>query len=169
MHAIDIFSHLAQIIFFRRNPNYLFTYQSIHIGMRISATSKSRMHSVRTRVWGIFLRFFQSNINDPRTAPFSTIQANRVSNIKAANPHLCWSNWPVQVNLCQKLLFLHQLTHNMTTECSLNYEVSTWKLQAPNMLCTQIVWFFCFDIQNNLCTQHVLSMFWACNFHVLNL
>ena len=28
---------------------------------------------------------------------------------------------------------------------------------AQNMLCTQIV--FCFDIQNNLCTQHVLSMF----------
>ena len=25
----------------------------------------------------------------------------------------------VQVNLCQKLLFLHQLTHNMTTDCSL--------------------------------------------------
>ena len=31
----------------------------------------------------------------------------------------------VQVNLCQKLLFLHQLTHNMTTDCSLNYEFST--------------------------------------------
>ena len=28
----------------------------------------------------------------------------------------------VQVNLCQKLLFLHQLTHIMTTECSLNYK-----------------------------------------------
>ena len=26
----------------------------------------------------------------------------------------------VQVNLCQKLLLLHQLTHNMTTDCSLN-------------------------------------------------
>ena len=24
----------------------------------------------------------------------------------------------LQVNLCQKLLFLHQLTHNMTTDCS---------------------------------------------------
>ena len=28
---------------------------------------------------------------------------------------------PVQVNLCQKLLFLHQLNHNMTTDCSWNY------------------------------------------------
>ena len=27
----------------------------------------------------------------------------------------------VQVNLCQKLSFLHQLTHNMTTDCSWNY------------------------------------------------
>ena len=25
---------------------------------------------------------------------------------------------PIQVNLSQKLLFLHQLTHNMTTNCS---------------------------------------------------
>ena len=28
----------------------------------------------------------------------------------------------IQVNLCQKLLFLHHLTHNMTTDCSLNYK-----------------------------------------------
>jgi hypothetical protein len=31
----------------------------------------------------------------------------------------------VQVNLCQKFLFLHQLTHNMTTDCSLNYKINT--------------------------------------------
>ena len=31
----------------------------------------------------------------------------------------------VQVNLCQKHLFLHQLTHNMTTDCSLNYKFNT--------------------------------------------
>ena len=31
----------------------------------------------------------------------------------------------VQVNLCQKLLFLHQLTHNMTTDCSLSYKFNT--------------------------------------------
>ena len=36
----------------------------------------------------------------------------------------------VQVNLCQKLLFLPQLTHNMTTDCSLNYQLNTWKFQA---------------------------------------
>ena len=76
----------------------------------------------------------------------------------------------VQVNICQKLLFLHQLTHNMTTDCSLNYKFSIHensKLRpGENMLCTEIV----FDIQNNFCTQHVLPMFqfgslifWTCN------
>ena len=39
----------------------------------------------------------------------------------------------VQVNLFQKHLFLSQLTHNMTTDCSLNYQFSTWKFQAQNM------------------------------------
>ena len=69
------------------------------------------------------------------------------------------NNEYVQVNLSQKLLFLHQLTHNMTTDCSLNYKFNTWKFQAQNlgrtMLCTEND----FDIQNNLCTQHVLPMF----------
>ena len=55
------------------------------------------------------------------------------------------------------------------------YKFSTWKLQAQNIspqsrLCTSIV----LNVkmkkkQNNLCTQHVLKIFWACNIHVLNL
>ena len=60
-------------------------------------------------------------------------------------------------NLCQKHLFLNQVTHNITKDCSLIYQISSWILQAQNMFCTQIVFCFCFDIQNNLCTQHVLS------------
>ena len=37
----------------------------------------------------------------------------------------------VQVNLCQKLLFLYQLTHNMTTDCSWNYhENYKWRTWA---------------------------------------
>ena len=31
----------------------------------------------------------------------------------------------IQVNLCQKHLFSHQLTHNMTKDCSLIYQFST--------------------------------------------
>ena len=32
-----------------------------------------------------------------------------------------------------------------------------------NMLCTQTVFCFCFDSQNNLCTQHVLSLWFSCH------
>ena len=71
------------------------------------------------------------------------------------------SRFSVQVNLCQKLLFLHQLTHNMYDnrlfiELQVQYlhENSTLK-PGENMLCTEIV----SDIQNNFCTQHVLPMF----------
>ena len=57
----------------------------------------------------------------------------------------------IQVNLFQKHLFLHQLTHDITKYCSWNYH-ENYKLRAccVHKLC------FCFDIQNNLCTQHVL-------------
>mgnify|MGYP001399959719 CR=1 FL=1 len=49
----------------------------------------------------------------------------------------------LQVNFCQKLLFLQQLTHNMTTDSSLNYEFGKRIVQAQNMLCTR---FFVFDL-----------------------
>ena len=67
----------------------------------------------------------------------------------------------LQINLFQRNLFLHQLNHNMTKDCSLNYKFSTWKLQAQNTLRTCFVHKFFlvfFDIQNNLCTQHVLNL-----------
>ena len=48
--------------------------------------------------------------------------------------------FPVQVNLCQALLFLHQLTHNMMTDYSLNYKLKYMKIPSSehvkNMLCT---------------------------------
>ena len=62
----------------------------------------------------------------------------------------------VQTILCQKLLFLYQLTHNMTTDCTLNYEFSTWKFQDQTMLCTKH--FLKVKTKNNLCTEHFLSL-----------
>ena len=35
------------------------------------------------------------------------------------------SKCQLQVNLCQKLLFLYQLTYNVTTDCSMNYKFNT--------------------------------------------
>ena len=43
----------------------------------------------------------------------------------------------------------------------IEFQVQCMKITSPEhgetMLCTQVV--FCFDIQNNLCTEHVLPMF----------
>ena len=60
----------------------------------------------------------------------------------------------IQVNLCQKLLFLHQLkqiVHWITSSIHENSELKP----GESMLGTEIV----SDIQNNFCTQHVLPMF----------
>ena len=66
----------------------------------------------------------------------------------------------VQVNLCQKLLFLHQLTLNMTTDCSLNYKFNTWKFQAQ--ICGEhVVYRNCFwhseQFLYTTCSPHVLQ------------
>ena len=63
----------------------------------------------------------------------------------------------IQVNLSQKPSFLHQLTHNMTQDCSLN---------SPKSSAEHVVYkkcFFCLDIQNNICSQHVLNLCFSCN------
>ena len=56
----------------------------------------------------------------------------------------------------------------MTTDCSLNYEFNTWKLQAQNILRTCCVHNFVFVFVLTMRTIYVHNMFWACNFHVLN-
>ena len=68
----------------------------------------------------------------------------------------------IQVNLCQKHSFLNQLTHNMTTDCSLITDFSTRKIQVENMLCIKIVFCICFGIQNNFSTQRVLNLYFSC-------
>ena len=47
-----------------------------------------------------------------------------------------FNNFLNLVNLCQKHLFLYQLTHNISNDCSLIYQFSKKNLQAQNMLCT---------------------------------
>ena len=63
----------------------------------------------------------------------------KICRIKELDPPPIQTWFKLQVNFFQKHLFLHQLTHSMTKDWSLNYEFSTWKLQAQNMLFTQIV------------------------------
>ena len=54
-----------------------------------------------------------------------------------------------------------QLTHNMTRDCSLNspqkYEFRTCCVQKLFLFC------FCFGIQNDICTQNVLNLYFSRN------
>ena len=61
----------------------------------------------------------------------------------------------IQVNLFQKHLFLYQLTHNMTKDCSLIYQFSTYCVHK----------LFWMPTQKPICVH---NMFWAWNFYVLN-
>ena len=59
---------------------------------------------------------------------------------KVIRTELVYKNWfisakvTVQVNIFQKHLVLHELTHNMTKYCSLSCKLIGWKFQAQYML-----------------------------------
>ena len=65
----------------------------------------------------------------------------------------------LQVNLCQKLSYLNQLTHNMTRDCSLNPQKNTSS--------EHVVYKYCFECQNKnnnyCCAQHVLNLYFSGN------
>ena len=68
------------------------------------------------------------------------------------------SNTDLQVNLCQKHLFSHRLTHNMTTDCSLIYQFNTWKLQTQNLgrTCCAHKLFFVFVLTFRTIFAHIM-------------
>ena len=63
----------------------------------------------------------------------------------------------VQIHLCQKLLFLHQITHNITTDCSLN--------SKKNMV-EHVVHISCSECQNKNKKQ---SLYTTCSAGILTL
>ena len=69
----------------------------------------------------------------------------------------------LHVNLCQMPLFLHQLTHNMTTDCSLNYRFNIWKFQAQTWGQHVVYRNFFWQFLYTTCSPHVLhkeESFW---------
>ena len=56
--------------------------------------------------------------------------------------------------------FLHQLTHNMKADCSLNYKFNTWKFQAQtwgeHVVCRNCFW-HSEQFLNTACSPHVLQ------------
>ena len=56
-----------------------------------------------------------------------------------------------------------QYDNRLFIDLPVQYMKTTCSEHGENMLCTQIVFCFCFDIKNNLCKQHVPNMFSSCS------
>ena len=134
--------------------------------------------SIATRHSDWSLDFFWQQIicNSKFTVgrPSGCAASDNITTLTLSNPTRIIWNSLLQVNLFQKRLFLYQLTHNMTKDCSLNYEFSTWKFQAQNMLRTCCVHklFFVFVLTfktiyvHNIfstCSELAIFMYWTRN------
>ena len=92
-------------------------------------------------------------------------------------PLACTSYLLLQIQLCtdkslSEALILStdpQYDNRLFIELLFHYIKIPSSEHGEIMLCTQIVFCFCFDIQNNLWKQHVLHMFSLCSPHVLSL
>ena len=121
------------------------TFCSIHVPESVQRINRCKRYS-----WALFLLIFCLIIL------WSFLE---IRNEKAAYSQQI--NW-LQVNICQKLLFLYQLTHNMMTDCSLFIKIVTSEY-LQNMLCTQLVVFGLFGYSEQFwcttCSADVVS-FW---------
>ena len=72
--------------------------------------------------WSLCGRSISRDVSNTNPAIFKLERNSQLCGKPSTSLHFSWLDgrvFSVQVNLCQKLLFLHQLTHNMTTDCSL--------------------------------------------------
>ena len=80
--------------------------------------------------------------------------------------------WYVKVNLCQNLLFLHQLTHNLTRDCSLIYQflhknqkLRTWGEHILHKNCFLFLFWhseqFLHKTCSPPCSELVVFMYWT--------
>ena len=68
----------------------------------------------------------------------------------------------VQVNLFQKYLFLYQLTHNMTTYCSVNENSKLRTCWEHVVYKNCFLFFHSEQFMYATCSQHVLSLEFSC-------
>jgi len=122
----------------------------------------SRIHLSLPNVYK--LMYFDRNINGNRDVKFLECDKWSLHWYKnlTLQSTVCWELTLIQVNLFQKHLFLNLLTHNMATDCSFIPEFSTRKIQAENMMCTNIVLKTKTKTENNVCTQHLLKLYFSC-------
>ena len=86
-------------------------------------------------------------------------------------PQKIWLGWfglDIQVNLCQKLLFLHQITHNMTTLPVQYLKIPWGEYENMRRTCCAHKLFFVLTFRiicaHNLfspCSEFVVFMYWT--------
>ena len=130
-----VWAHVAGISRFK-----FFNFLPRHSILRLDLNIRSKIRPMTTIAWKAIYGQNQLSLKSCQILQFITLffycSPRAIWAAVLIVRYLFFEDFAVQVNLCQKLFFLHQLTHNMTTDCSLNYQFSTWKLQAQNMLCT---------------------------------
>ena len=117
------FPHLIENIFCELDNQNLVDFREVN------RTFRSFIDDGRFR-WIRIIRKFIGNISNPHKESWNKVLHKApTQNIqelgKAVKKFFEVRKSRIQVNLCQKLLFLYQLTHNMTTDYSLSYKFST--------------------------------------------
>ena len=105
----------------------------------------------------------------PSFAPHMCVSFNKSNRIRLIVSRYVPIYFITGRSLSEAIIFAStnpQYDDRMLIELRVQYMKIQSSEHVKNMLCTQSV--FCFYIQDNLCTQHVLDMFWAWNFYVLN-
>ena len=113
------FPHLIENIFCELDNQNLVDFR------KVNRTFRSFIDNGRFR-WIRIIRKFIGNISNLHKESWKKVLHKApTQNIqelgKAVKKFFEVRKSRIQVNLCQKLLFLYQLTHNMTTDYSLNY------------------------------------------------
>ena len=117
------FPHLIENIFCELDNQNLVDFREVN------RTFRSFIDNGRFR-WIRIIRKFIGNISNPHKESWKKVLHKApTQNIqelgKAVKKFFEVRKTRIQVNLCQKLLFLYQITHNMTTDYSLSYKFST--------------------------------------------
>ena len=117
------FPHLIENIFCELDNQNLVDFREVN------RTFRSFIDNGRLK-WIRIIQKFIGNISNPHKESWKKVLYRAATqNIqelsKAVKKFFEVRKSRIQVNLCQKLLFLYQITHNMTTDYSLSYKFST--------------------------------------------
>jgi hypothetical protein len=151
-----VWTFLVNLIFIRSSGTYILSKQ-IYLDFYALFWKKIRGYSIAAIQlnWVFHLDFRLGWETALPVLPGTGKSISEALNFASTNPQY------------DKRLFIELPLQYMKIPSSEHGENTRRTWPGENMLCTQMV--FCFDIQNNLCKQIVLLMFYSCSSHVLSL